>query len=139
MTTHTSSVALIVVLSGLASSAAYAQLSIDAYVIAGGGSINASGGSLSMSGTIGQPLAGQAASGELTLYSGFWSPVVGPACDPDTNQDGVVDQGDIDYLINVIAGGSNSTQIDPDINRDGVVDQGDVDTLINVVAGGPCP
>ncbi|MBI1189213.1 MAG: hypothetical protein GC200_00815 [Tepidisphaera sp.] len=62
-----------------------------------------------------------------------------PTCNPDMNQDGVADQGDVDYLINVIAGGANPTNIDPDFNHDGVADQGDVDALVNVIAGGPCP
>ncbi|MBI1189934.1 MAG: hypothetical protein GC200_04540 [Tepidisphaera sp.] len=66
-------------------------------------------------------------------------PQVGPTCDPDVNQDGVADQGDVDYLINVIAGGANPTNIDPDFNQDGVADQGDIDALVNVIAGGPCP
>ncbi|MFA6044996.1 MAG: hypothetical protein WC718_08435 [Phycisphaerales bacterium] len=63
----------------------------------------------------------------------------GPACDPDVNQDGNSDQGDVDYLVNVVAGGPNDTGIDPDFNQDGNVDQGDIDALINVVAGGNCP
>ncbi|MBI1191324.1 MAG: hypothetical protein GC200_11670 [Tepidisphaera sp.] len=79
--------------------------------------------------------------------SGWWaisnlnlSGVVGsPACDPDVNQDGVADQGDVDYLINVIAGGENPSGIDPDFNHDGVGDQGDVDALINTIASGQCP
>ncbi|MFA6044135.1 MAG: alpha-amylase family glycosyl hydrolase [Phycisphaerales bacterium] len=60
-------------------------------------------------------------------------------CDPDVNQDGNADQGDVDYLINVVAGGDNPSNIDPDFNQDGNVDQGDVDSLIDVVAGGDCP
>ena len=64
------------------------------------------------------------------------NPVV---CDPDVNQDGNADQGDIDYLIDVIAGGDNTTGIDPDFNQDGNSDQGDIDALVNVVAGGACP
>ena len=64
---------------------------------------------------------------------------IAPACDPDLNQDGNADQGDIDYLINVIAGGANPTAADPDFNHDGNADQGDVDALINVIAGGNCP
>jgi hypothetical protein len=60
-------------------------------------------------------------------------------CDPDVNQDGNADQGDVDYLLNVVAGGENPTEIDPDFNQDGNVDQGDVDALLNVVAGGACP
>ncbi|MBI1189956.1 MAG: hypothetical protein GC200_04650 [Tepidisphaera sp.] len=60
-------------------------------------------------------------------------------CIPDLNRDGVADQGDVDYLINVIAGGANPTGIDPDFNGDGVADQGDIDGLINAIAGAPCP
>ncbi|MBI1190559.1 MAG: hypothetical protein GC200_07790 [Tepidisphaera sp.] len=63
----------------------------------------------------------------------------GPACDPDYNQDGVADQGDVDYLINAVAGGDNPTGRNLDFNNDGVADQGDVDALVNVIAGGNCP
>ncbi|MFZ2875688.1 MAG: hypothetical protein WAZ94_14530 [Phycisphaerales bacterium] len=62
-----------------------------------------------------------------------------PACDPDLNQDGNVDQDDIAYLINVVGGGENPTGIDPDFNQDGNVDQDDVGSLINTVGGGGCP
>ena len=73
----------------------------------------------------------------VMLYVGNVTPP--PAgCDPDVNQDGNTDQGDVDYLINVVAGGPNPTGIDPDFNRDGNVDQGDIDAIINVIAGGPC-
>ena len=62
-----------------------------------------------------------------------------PPCDPDVNQDGNADQGDIDYLINVIAGGENPSGVEADFNQDGNSDQGDIDALVNVVAGGGCP
>ncbi|MFA6045280.1 MAG: hypothetical protein WC718_09865 [Phycisphaerales bacterium] len=77
----------------------------------------------------------------VVLYIGNTTPLpgTGPNCDPDVNQDGNADQGDVDYLINVVAGGPNDTGIDPDFNQDGNVDQGDIDALINVVAGGGCP
>ena len=65
--------------------------------------------------------------------------VVEASCDPDVNQDGNTDQTDIEYFINVVAGGPNPTGIDPDFNQDGNVDSGDTDALINVVAGGACP
>ncbi|MBY0263734.1 MAG: hypothetical protein K2Q20_15420, partial [Phycisphaerales bacterium] len=92
-----------------------------------------------VSATIGQPVAEASSAGQFDLYAGFWSPVPLFPCDPDVNQDGNADQGDIDYLINVIAGGDNPSNIDPDFNHDGNPDQGDVDSLINVVAGGMCP
>ncbi len=74
------------------------------------------------------------------LYIGNTTPLPGAqTCDPDVNQDGNADQGDVDYIINVIAGGENATNIDPDFNLDGNADQGDIDALINVIAGGNCP
>jgi lysophospholipase L1-like esterase len=63
----------------------------------------------------------------------------GSPCDPDLSRDGNVDIGDVDYLINVVAGGDNPAAIDPDFSRDGNVDTHDIDALINVVAGGDCP
>lgn len=71
-----------------------------------------------------------------TLANGTLAPAL---CDPDLNQDGNTDQNDIDYLINVIAGGSNPTAIDTDFNLDGNVDATDIDSLLNVIAGGACP
>jgi hypothetical protein len=60
-------------------------------------------------------------------------------CNPDYNDDGNIDQDDVAYLVNVIAGGPNPTGRDPDFNGDGNVDQEDYIALVNVVAGGPCP
>ncbi|MBI1189977.1 MAG: hypothetical protein GC200_04755 [Tepidisphaera sp.] len=68
-----------------------------------------------------------------------YPPAAGSPCGSDINRDGVVDQGDVDYLVNVIAGGQDPLGIDADFNQDGVADQGDVDALINVIAGGDCP
>lgn len=62
-----------------------------------------------------------------------------PACDPDLNQDGNVDQDDVAYLIDVVGGGENPNNIDPDFSRDGNVDQDDISALINAVGGGGCP
>ncbi|MBI1190402.1 MAG: hypothetical protein GC200_06960 [Tepidisphaera sp.] len=76
---------------------------------------------------------------EMSLYLAPTYLFVNPPCDPDLNNDGVVDAGDVDYLINVIAGGDNPENVDTDFNHDGVADQTDVDALINAVAGGGCP
>lgn len=74
----------------------------------------------------------------ITQGSRFCS-APGTPCDPDLSRDGNVDQSDIDYLLNVIAGGANPNGVDPDFNRDGNADSADVDSLINTVAGGACP
>lgn len=60
-------------------------------------------------------------------------------CYPEYYEDGNVDQDDIDYLTNVVAGGGNQTNHDPDFNRHGNVDQDDVAELINTMGGGGCP
>lgn len=57
----------------------------------------------------------------------------------DYNEDGNNDQGDVDYLINVIAGGGNPTGHNPDFNHDGNADQADIDALISTIAGADCP
>ncbi|MDX2130504.1 MAG: hypothetical protein SFY69_00445 [Planctomycetota bacterium] len=64
---------------------------------------------------------------------------VPPTCDPDFNQDGNVDQDDIECLAQVVAGDPSCSPNDPDFNRDGNVDQDDIDVLAQVVAGAPCP
>ncbi|MCE7974704.1 MAG: hypothetical protein DYG92_10355 [Leptolyngbya sp. PLA1] len=60
-------------------------------------------------------------------------------CDPDYNQDGNVDQGDVDYIINIVSGGENPTGAPGDFNHDGNADQDDIAALINTVGGGGCP
>jgi hypothetical protein len=46
--------------------------SIDWYTIDGGGALNSSGGSYSLSGSIGQPDAGSLSGGSYQLNGGFW-------------------------------------------------------------------
>lgn len=70
-------------------------------------------------------------------FSHYLRPVA--ACDPDVNEDGSIDAADVDFLVNVIAGGANPLEMNPDFNRDGNADQGDIDAMINAIAGGGCP
>lgn len=71
-------------------------------------------------------------------YFAYINEVVPLLRDPDYNQDGVADSGDVASLIDVFAGGNPPSTIDPDYNNDGVADGGDADWLINVIAGGGC-
>jgi uncharacterized membrane protein len=77
-------------------------------------------------------------SGERQAWRAVMPPVPA-ACDADANQDGNVDQDDVDYVINAVGGGPNPTGFELDFDGDGNVDQGDVTALLNVVAGGACP
>ena len=65
--------------------------------------------------------------------------VVRTGCNPDLNDDGNVDQDDIFYLTQVVAGNDNPTGANPDFNCDGNVDQDDIAALQQVVAGANCP
>lgn len=76
---------------------------------------------------------------EMYTADDFVAIPLGQPCDPDMNRDGNVDQDDVTYLINVVGGGANPTDINPDFNTDGNADQDDVLALINTVAGGGCP
>ena len=57
---------------------ANAQYAIDWFTIDGGGGASSSG-SLTLSGTIGQPDAGTLSGGNYTLQGGFWPGIVVPA------------------------------------------------------------
>jgi len=57
---------------------ANAQYAIDWFTLDGGGGAS-SGGSFTLTGTIGQPDAGTLSGGNYTLQGGFWAGIVGPA------------------------------------------------------------
>jgi hypothetical protein len=63
----------------LAAPCAYAQLQIDWYTIDGGGGTS-SGGSISITGTIGQPDAATSAGGGIECAGGFWGAFAGATC-----------------------------------------------------------
>src|SRR5262245_61243581 len=67
---------------------AWAQYSINWFTIAGGGARLSSGGSYTLGGTIGQPIAGMVSGGSYSIASGFWrgggiaTGVAGPGREP---------------------------------------------------------
>jgi hypothetical protein len=48
-------------------------VSIDSWLIGGGGSTRTSAGKVSMGGALGQAIAGRSGSGQVDLQSGFWT------------------------------------------------------------------
>lgn len=60
-------------------------------------------------------------------------------CDADLTLDGNADQDDVTYLINLIGGADNTSNIDADLTRDGMLDQDDLTRLITLIATGNCP
>lgn len=98
--------------------------------IDGGGVLNSSGGSYTLSGTIGQPDAGATMSGgSFSLTGGFWAGVNNAApCDPDLNGDGGLDFFDVSFFL------SNEV----DYNGDTVFDFFDVSAFLSDFGAG-CP
>jgi hypothetical protein len=65
---------VLIALAGLAGAAlAQSGLDLSWHVVAGGGDTNLVSGSISLGGTIGQPVAGLVQSGDASLESGFWA------------------------------------------------------------------
>lgn len=103
------------------------------HTIDGGGATNATSGTFELSGTIGQPDAGEPMSGGgFTLSGGFW-PGVGaaePGCQADINYDGVVDIADLATLLVHFGMDSGASFGDGDIDGDGDVDLSDLSELL---------
>lgn len=108
---------------------------IDWSTIDGGGGTSV-GDTFVLSGTIGQPDAGEMAGGDFTLVGGWWSsvaaPVPRPPCPADLDGDGSVGGSDLGILL--VAWGTSTTA---DLNGDGLVDGADLGLLLN--AWGDCP
>lgn len=54
------------------------------FTIDGGGVMYSVGGTIELSGTIGQPDAGRMSNGEIQLNGGFWFPIVPGDCNADS-------------------------------------------------------
>ncbi len=119
-------------LSLLAAGAAQAQLAINWFTIDGGGGTS-SGGTFSLSGTIGQPDAGIMTGGTFTVSGGFWAGIASSTpCPADFNADGIVDL--FDYLDFVSAFANNLPE--SDFNRDSVIDFFDYLDFVDAFAAG---
>ena len=102
-----------------------------------GGGGTSTGGTFSLSGTIGQPDAGAAMTGgTFTVVGGFWSGGSGdvtPVCPEDVNTDGMIDVND---LLAVLAAWGGCPACPEDITGDDLVN---VDDLLALLAAwGPC-
>ena len=74
MKTFLQTLVALMILTGIA----HAQYAIDWFTIDGGGGTS-SGGSYTLSGTIGQPDAGTLSGGSYTLEGGFWPGIIVPS------------------------------------------------------------
>jgi len=99
------------------------------------------GGSYTVTGTIGEPANGRSAGGSYEVTGGFIAVFLGdttpdpPAFHPaDINQDGTVNAVDVQLVINA-ALGLSIVPYNADINGDGTVNAVDVQQVINAALG----
>jgi hypothetical protein len=133
-------------ITGAAAPAMAQPFAINWYTIDGGGGTS-TGGTFSLSGTIGQADAGgPMTGGTFSLTGGFWvGGSTGATCnDIDVNNDGSsFDPQDIDAFLSVFSEGPciPDTQVcdDIDFNNDGsLFDPCDIDSFLVVFSEGPC-
>lgn len=109
--------------------AALAQLRVDWYTIDGGGGTS-SGGSLTLSGTIGQPDAGTHTGGAFEARCGFWA--VGPGgCGVDLNGDGQATPADIAIFVTTWFASLQAGTLAGDFDGDGAVTPADVGVFVS--------
>jgi hypothetical protein len=120
---------------------AYGQFAVPWFTIDGGGVQGSTGGTFSLSGTVGQPDSGQElAGGSFTLIGGFWPGLTIP-CPGELTGDGKVDQSDLGVLLAAYG----TCPGDPSYNAaagalagDPCVTQADLGVLL-AAYGIPCP
>jgi len=120
--------------------ASSAVFEISWYTVDGGGGTSTGSGFV-LSGTAGQPDAGDLAGGGFTLRGGFWQPAVSGSCgDCPTDVDGSGDTGAFD-LANLLGAWGTCDPGDPceclDADSDGSINAFDLAVLLG--AWGPCP
>ena len=115
---------------------ATAQLAIDWHSVDGGGGVS-SGGTLEVSGTIGQHDAGAMAGGSLELVGGFWAVTLPALCAGDVDGDGTVNITDLGILLSNFGIAVGATRSDGDLSGDGAVNITDLGELL-AAFGSPC-
>ena len=125
---------LIVTLAAAAAAAHAQDFTIDWHTIDGGGEIFSTGGDFELSGTIGQPDAGDTMTGGVfELTGGFWAiGSTSSTCDPcDMDCDGVVNANDIEPFIDLLFNnGPRCNSCTGDTNGDGDVNAADIEGFI---------
>lgn len=120
--------------------AAFSQYTIPWSTIDGGGSTS-TGGSFSLTGTIGQPDASSFSSpisgGSYSLVGGFWPGVVVPTCSlpGDMNLSATRNGVDIQGFVNCLLGVNGSNCACADISGNGTVGVEDVPGFVAIVLG----
>lgn len=125
-------VSLFVIAGGFCAAAGGQVFDLTWNTIEGGGELFASGGSLELSGTVGQADAAPTVitGGTLELVGGFWAIQLTQQRAGDTDGDGDVDLADLSRLLSNFGTLSGATRSDGDFDGDGDVDLSDLSALL---------
>jgi hypothetical protein len=123
---------LALAITALAAPYARAQATDLSWHTIGCGGGTSTGGSISLSGTIGQPDAGNTlVGGAVSLKGGFWGGVT-PVCQPDVTGDGQVNVQDFLAFLALYSGADPRA----DFTHDGVVNVADFLAFLSAYAAG---
>lgn len=127
--------AIVGMLAALFSGASLAQdFDLSWYTIDGGGEMftTSVGAEYELSGTIGQPDAGEMSGGQYVLSGGFWAGAGGPpSCTGDLNHDGQVGVDDLAIFLSNYGVASGADPDDGDLDHDGDIDLQDMATMLS--------
>ncbi len=118
-------------------SPASAQYQLDWFTMDGGGALFTSGGSFELSGTIGQPDAGDLqqpmSGGPFELIGGFWAIAVGCTCIGDVDGNCSVDISDLSILLSAFGCCSPNPCYNAiaDLDQNGCVELTDLSLLLS--------
>ena len=116
------------------------DFTLDRHTLDGGGAMNMTSGDFTLSGTLGQPDAGDPlVSGDFELVGGFWTAFAEPPfCFGDFDGDSDIDLADLAQLLGSYGETTGMTYDDGDLDDDGDVDIADLAALLGVY-GDICP
>ncbi len=135
---------LALLVAAVGTDSALAQYDLSWWTVDGGGAMATTGGTLTLSGTIGQPDASTVTmtGGTFSLTGGFWA--VSLPTPGDMNCDGVVNPFDIDPFVLALTNPSayvaafpNCNILNADCNFDGLINPFDIDPFVQLLIGGP--
>jgi len=111
------------------------EYDLSRHTIDGGGVLHSTGGAFELSGTIGQPDAGEMTGGVFSLTGGFWFPLIAG----DADEDGGVTLFDLELLTACMTGDAGGPTAAPclsfDADRDDDVDLRDAGNFQRAFSG----
>ncbi len=141
MKTNTTVNLAVVLLLGLAAPATLAQMDLDWHTIDAGGELYCTGGTIELSGTIGQYDNFHMYNGDIEFYGGFWSITSYASLIGDMDCNGVWNFDDIEPFVTAMVDRDQYEALydcnwyNADCNGDGFITFDDINAFIDLLVG----